>query len=124
MKQRAKEEAETRKLDMITTDKIQLGEQQPESDHFIESKGSGTGYMEDRHFRDAKGWFSYQMKNNGKNASFLYLLYFDANNNRTLNIEINGKKLLLKTWKESPEPYLNIWSFQYRIQKRTKKIFP
>jgi hypothetical protein len=43
-----------------------LGEQQPESDHFIESKDSGTGYMEDRHFRDAKGWFSYQMKNNGK----------------------------------------------------------
>ena len=62
LKQRAKEEAETRKLDMITADKIQLGEQQPESDHFIESKDSGTGYMEDRHFRDAKGWFSYRMK--------------------------------------------------------------
>ncbi|CEJ68969.1 Non-reducing end beta-L-arabinofuranosidase [Chryseobacterium oranimense G311] len=94
LKQRAKEEAETRKLDMITADKIQLGEQQPESDHFIESKDSGTGYMEDRHFRDAKGWFSYQMKNNGKNASYLYLLYFDANPNRTLNIEINGKKIM------------------------------
>ncbi|WP_265130386.1 glycoside hydrolase family 127 protein [Chryseobacterium oranimense] len=94
LKQRAKEEAETRKLDMITADKIQLGEQQPESDHFIESKDSGTGYMEDRHFRDAKGWFSYQMKNNGKNASYLYLLYFDANTNRTLNIEINGKKIM------------------------------
>ncbi|MCD9615303.1 glycoside hydrolase family 127 protein [Chryseobacterium gleum] len=94
LKQRAKEEAETRKLDMITADKIQLGEQQPESDHFIESKDSGTGYMEDRHFRDAKGWFSYQMKNNGKNASYLYHLYFDANANRTLNIEINGKKVI------------------------------
>ncbi|WP_426478411.1 beta-L-arabinofuranosidase domain-containing protein [Chryseobacterium sp. CBSDS_008] len=94
LKQRAKEEEETRKLDMITTDKIQLGEQQPESDHFIESKDSGTGYMEDRHFRDAKGWFSYQLKNNGKNASFLYLLYFDANTSRTLNIEINGKKII------------------------------
>ncbi|MEF9477880.1 hypothetical protein OWR28_09375 [Chryseobacterium sp. 1B4] len=93
LKQRAKEEAEIRKLDMITADKIQLGEQQPESDHFIESKDSGTGYMEDRHFRDAKGWFSYQMKNNGKNASYLYLLYFDDNNSRTLNIEINGKKI-------------------------------
>ncbi|WP_343658297.1 glycoside hydrolase family 127 protein [Chryseobacterium sp.] len=94
LKQRAKEEAETRKLDMITADKIQVGEQQPESDHFIESKDSGTGYMEDRHFRDAKGWFSYRMKNNGKNASYLYLLYFDVNANRTLNIEINGKKIM------------------------------
>ncbi|MBO9691367.1 glycoside hydrolase family 127 protein [Chryseobacterium sp.] len=94
LKQKAKEEAETRKLDMITADKIQLGEQQPESDHFIESKDSGTGYMEDHHFRDAKGWFSYQMKNNGKKASYLYLLYFDANASRTLNIEINGKKIM------------------------------
>src|SRR5690606_4057705 len=93
LKQRAKEEAETRKLDMITADKIQLGEQQPESDHIIESKDSGTGYMEDRHFRDAKGWFSYRIKNTGKNASYLYLLYFDANTSRTLNIEINDKKI-------------------------------
>ncbi|WP_223598813.1 glycoside hydrolase family 127 protein [Chryseobacterium sp. GVT01B] len=92
LKQKAKEEKETRKLDMITADKVQLGEQQPESDHFIESKDSGAGYMEDFHFRDAKGWFSYQMKNNEKNAPYLYLLYFDANANRTLNIEINGKK--------------------------------
>ncbi|WP_126650607.1 glycoside hydrolase family 127 protein [Chryseobacterium aureum] len=93
LKQKAKEEEETRKIDRITADKIQLGEQQPESDHFIESKDSGTGYMEDRHFRDAGGWFSYQMKNKTGNALYLYLLYFDANPNRTLNIEINGKKI-------------------------------
>ncbi|MCJ8152680.1 glycoside hydrolase family 127 protein [Chryseobacterium sp. SSA4.19] len=95
-KQRAQEEAETRKLDLITADKIQLGEQQPESDHFFESKDSNTGYMEDRHFRDAKGWFSYRMKNPGKNASFLYILYFDNNAGRTLNAEINGKKVIAK----------------------------
>ncbi|WP_449387612.1 beta-L-arabinofuranosidase domain-containing protein [Chryseobacterium lineare] len=92
-KKRAAEEAETRKLDLITTDKIQLGEQQPESDHFFESKDSNTGYMEDRHFRDAKGWFSYRMKNPGKDAAYLYVLYFDANTNRALNIDINGKKV-------------------------------
>ncbi|MCJ7935949.1 MAG: glycoside hydrolase family 127 protein [Chryseobacterium sp.] len=94
IQQRTKEEEETRKLDITTADKIQLGEQQPESDHFMESKESGTGYMEDLHFRDAKGWFSYQMKNHGKNAVYLYLLYFDANANRVLNIEINGKKII------------------------------
>lgn len=95
-KQRALEEAETRKLDQMTIDKIQLGEQQPESDHFFESKDSNTGYMEDRHFRDAKGWFSYRMKNPGKNAAFLYVLYFDNNAGRTLNAEINGKKIVAK----------------------------
>jgi DUF1680 family protein len=93
---KAEEEAETRRLDLITEDKIQLGEQQPESDHYFESKDSNTGYMEDRHFRDAKGWFSYRMKNPGKNAAYLYILYFDANANRALNVEINGKKVSAK----------------------------
>lgn len=97
-KQKAKEEDEIRKLDNITTDKIQLGEQQPESDHFIDSKDSNTGYMEDRHFREAKGWFSYQMKNKDKNAKYLYLIYFDANSNRTLNAEINGVKVISKNF--------------------------
>jgi len=97
-KQKAKEEEEIRKLDNITTDKIQLGEQQPESDHFIDSKDSNTGYMEDRHFREAKDWFSYQMRNKDKNAKYLYLLYFDANNNRTLNVEINGIKVISKNF--------------------------
>ena len=97
-KQKAKEEAEIRKLDNITTDKIQLGEQQPESDHQFDSKDSSTGYMEDRHFREAKGWFSYQMKNKEKNAKYLYITYFDANNNRTLNAEINGIKTYSKNF--------------------------
>ena len=52
--------------------------------------------MEDRHFRDAKGWFSYRMKNPGKNAAYLYILYFDSNANRTLNIEVNGQKVSAK----------------------------
>ncbi|AZA85995.1 glycosyl hydrolase [Chryseobacterium shandongense] len=95
-KKKAEEEEETRRLDLITADKIQLGEQQPESDHYFESKDSNTGYMEDRHFRDAKGWFSYQMKNPGKNAAYLYILYFDSNANRTLNIEVNGQKISAK----------------------------
>ncbi|MGN7758220.1 beta-L-arabinofuranosidase domain-containing protein [Chryseobacterium sp. 22532] len=97
-KQKAKEEEEIRKLDSITSDKVQLGEQQPESDHFINSKDSNTGYMEDRHFREAKGWFSYQMRNKDKKVKYLYLLYFDANTNRTLNAEINGIKVISKNF--------------------------
>lgn len=97
-KQKIKEEEEVRKLNSITDDKIQLGEQQPESDHFVDSKDSNTGYMEDRHFREAKGWFSYQMRNKDKNAKYLYLIYFDANNNRTLNVEINGIKAISKNF--------------------------
>lgn len=97
-KQKAKGEAEIRKLDDITTDKIQLGEQQPESDHFFNSKDAYGGYMEDRHFREAKGWFSYQMKNKDRNAKYLLLVYFDANSNRTLIAEINGIRTYSKNF--------------------------
>ncbi len=95
-KKKALEEAETRKLNSVTVDQIALGEQQPENDHFFESKDAYDGYMEDRHFRDARGWFSYQMRNPKKDAKFLYLSYFDAQRNRQLNIEINDQKILTK----------------------------
>lgn len=93
-KLKAKEEEEERKLTAITTDKITLGEQQPESDHFVETKDAFIGYMEDRHYRDAWGWFSYQMRNTAKNAKYLYISYFDADKNRNLIVEINGKKVV------------------------------
>ena len=94
--QKAKEEDEKRKLDAITADKIILGEQQPEADHFVETKDAYTGYMEDRHYRDARGWFSYQMVNTSKNAKYLYLSYFDTDRDRSLNVEVNGKKIVTK----------------------------
>jgi len=92
-KQKAKEEEEERRLNSITIDKVTLGEQQPESDHFIESSQAYTGFMEDRHFRDARGWFSYIMSNKSKSAKYLYITYFDADNDRWMNVEINGKKI-------------------------------
>ncbi|MFP5436893.1 MAG: beta-L-arabinofuranosidase domain-containing protein [Bacteroidia bacterium] len=91
--QKAKEEEKERRLTNITVDKITLGEQQPEADHFVETKDAYIGYMEDRHFRDARGWFSYKIRNTGKNAKYLYVSYFDVDRNRTLNVEINGKKV-------------------------------
>lgn len=45
-----------------TADLIFPGEQQPESDHSIRYDQSETGTDKDRHFRRAKGWFSYNLK--------------------------------------------------------------
>lgn len=45
-----------------TADLIFPGEQQPESDHGIRYDQSETGTDKDRHFRRAKGWFSYNLK--------------------------------------------------------------
>jgi len=91
---KAKEEEEERRLNSITVDKITLGEQQPESDHFVELKDAYVGYMEDRHFRDARGWFSYQINNKSKKGKYLLVSYFDADKGRTLNVEVNGTKLV------------------------------
>ena len=91
------EEQKIRALDAITTDKVKSGEQQPESDHFIKSKDSNTGYMEDLHFRDAKSWFSYQLINKNKSSKYIYITYFDAQKNRNLDIELNENNIFSKT---------------------------
>lgn len=95
--QKAREEEVARKINAITVDRVALGEQQPEADHFIESKDAYTGYMEDRHYRDARGWFSFEMKDTYKTAKYIYITYFDADRNRQMNIEVNGKSLITKT---------------------------
>lgn len=98
------EEQERIKLDKITVDKVVCGEQQPESDHFIKSEKSKTGYFEDIHWREAHGWFSYQMKNPDKLAESLYLKYFDKDNSRSCDIFVNNQFVsVLNLNKDNPE---------------------
>lgn len=89
------EEAEKLKLNNRTVDKVVCGEQQPESDHFVQSKNSETGFTDDIHWREAKdgGWFSYDLKNIGGNAKELYLKYFNRNRERKTEIYINDQKI-------------------------------
>lgn len=51
-----------------TADIIFPGEQQPESDHGIRYEQAETGTDRDRHFRRAKGWFGYTLKQARKQA--------------------------------------------------------
>ena len=92
----ADEEQERIKLDAVTTDKVICGEQQPESDHFVKFENSNTGFIDDVHWREAKGWFSYQLKNTNKNAKYLYIRYFNRDNSRILNIQINNQTVVSK----------------------------
>lgn len=57
----AKEKAAA-ELAAKTVDIVYPGEQQPESDHFIEQEASETGIHRNRHYRTARGWFSYEVK--------------------------------------------------------------
>lgn len=74
-----------------TVDLIFLGEQQPESDHNIQYADSEAGSLNNRHFRKAKKWFSYQVKVE-KVASYLVLTQQAIEKNRA-SIYINDTPL-------------------------------
>ncbi|GAB6012973.1 beta-L-arabinofuranosidase domain-containing protein [Viscerimonas tarda] len=87
------EEQEKIKLEAITIDKVICGEQQPESDHFIRSENSSTGFVEDIHWREARGWFGYQLANKDKQAKQLYITYFNQSKSRNFDVYVNDEKL-------------------------------
>jgi hypothetical protein len=86
----AEQEEAARKLDSITVDVVAAGEQQPEADHFIESENSQTGVNKDHHWRDAKAWFSYKMKDVNKVTDKLRVTYFGGDKDRHFTILVNN----------------------------------
>jgi len=92
-KKLAADEAAAAKIAAITIDMVRAGEQQPESDHFVESENSGTGVNQDRHWRDAKGWFSYKLTDKNKQATNLRITYFGGDKGRRFSILVNGQEL-------------------------------
>lgn len=83
------EEKERMHLEGKTIDKVTVGEQQPESDHAVKFDNSHTGNVEGTQWREARGWFSYEMKNRGKEAKSLYVEFFDRDRSRNFDVLIN-----------------------------------
>lgn len=91
-----KEEAAA-KLEAITVDLVNTGEQQPESDHEFKGEKTESGLFSEQHFRSGRGWFSYKLNNPAGVAKNLTITYHGADRNRDFDILINGK--LVKTVK-------------------------
>ena len=74
----AKQEQERQALEDHTVDKVQPGEQQPESDHFMETDDSFVGNSNDVFYRDASNghYFSYLMQTGGQTNLSLRLKYW------------------------------------------------
>ena len=74
----AKQEQERQALEDRTVDKVQPGEQQPESDHFMETDDSFVGNSNDVFYRDASNghYFSYLMQTGGQTNLSLRLKYW------------------------------------------------
>ncbi|RGX78563.1 beta-L-arabinofuranosidase [Bacteroides stercorirosoris] len=84
-------EKKANELASQTVDLIFPGEQQPESDHDIQYDKAETGTHKDRHFRRAKGWFSYNLKVK-EEASRIMITIQKGDRNKTA-ILFNGEKL-------------------------------
>ena len=74
-----------------TIDLIFPGEQQPESDHSIQYEQAETGTDNDRHFRRAKGWFSYHLK--VKKEAGRLMITIRKNDRNKVTILLNNEKL-------------------------------
>jgi DUF1680 family protein len=88
-----KEEAERVELDRRTLDRVTPGEQQPEKDHNLRMDRSQSGIYNDRHWRHAEGWFSYDLKKPTTANCRLRVTYSGDDVNRRFSIRI-GDDLL------------------------------
>jgi DUF1680 family protein len=87
----AQSEAERIALDAQTIDQVAPGEQQPESDHGFQGENSYAGLSKGRHWRDAKGWFSYVLKDAKHEAKRLRLSFAKGDAGRKFDVLVNGK---------------------------------
>ena len=86
----AKAEQERLAVEARTVDKVQPGEQQPETDHQMETDRSNTGSSNDVHFRDASDghYFSYLMQTKGLTELDLRLKYWGVGEWKTHEFDI------------------------------------
>lgn len=90
-KEMATAERKATELANQTVDLIFPGEQQPESDHGIQYEQAETGTNKDRHFRRAKGWFSYNLK--VKKEAGRIRITIQKNDRNKVAILLNNNKL-------------------------------
>lgn len=97
MQKLADEEKARQALEARTVDKVNPGEQQPETDHRMETDDSNKGNIEGIFFRDAKDghYFSYLMQTKGETNLSLQLKFWGQDEWRTseFDIYVNDKLL-------------------------------
>ena len=95
----AKAELERQELEERTVDKVQPGEQQPETDHKMETDRSNTGNTNDVFWRDARDghYFSYLMQTGGQTTLQLQLKYWGVGEWKTHEFDILIDDQLVKS---------------------------
>jgi len=89
----AEDERKRQALNSRTLDRVICGQQQPESDHALKSEQSENGFSHDRQWRAAKGWFSYVLNNQDKQAVTLQITCSGREKDRHFKILLNEQLL-------------------------------
>ncbi|MDX1543807.1 MAG: glycoside hydrolase family 127 protein [Christiangramia sp.] len=106
---------EDKRLAAVTIDHIQPGEQQPEADHLIETQNSNTGTNKNRHWRDARGWFSYVIQDDKNEADRIRVTYYGKDQNREFKIMMDG--VIIATEKLNGEKGDTFFIREYKLPK-------
>ena len=97
--QLAQAENDRQALEARTVDKVQPGEQQPETDHKMETDRSFTGNTNDVFYRDARDghYFSYLMQTGGNEQLSLRLKYWGVGEWKSHEFDIFVDDVLVKS---------------------------
>ena len=111
----AKEEQERQALEARTIDKVQPGEQQPETDHKMETDQSYTGNTNDVFWRDARDghYFSYLMQTEGRTDLQLRLKFWGVGEWKTHEFDIFIDDVLLTSINNTGK--YRISQFKYEV---------
>ena len=113
----AKQEQERQALEARTVDKVQPGEQQPETDHKMETDQSQVGNTNDTFFRDARDghYFSYLMQTAGETDLLLRLKYWGVGEWKTHEFDIFVDDVLVQSVNNTGK---------YRISEFKYEVYP
>lgn len=113
--QLAKAEQERQQLEASTIDKVQPGEQQPETDHRMETDQSFTGNTNDCFWRDANNghYFSYLMQTQGQENIALRLKYWGVGEWKSHEFDIFVDDVLVKSVNNTGK--YRISEFKYEV---------
>lgn len=113
--QLAKAEQERQALEANTIDKVQPGEQQPETDHRMETDQSFTGNTNDCFWRDANDghYFSYLMQTKGQENIALRLKYWGVGEWKSHEFDIFVDDVLVKSVNNTGK--YRISEFKYEV---------
>jgi len=88
-----KKEEEKLRKEAATIDVVYTGEQQPEADHGWKGENTSTGFFRERHYRAAKGWFSYRLANADGQGREICFTYYGGDGPKRYDVLVNGRKV-------------------------------